>query len=132
MAEQGNLAHIYRLGDGNFRLTFISTSPSGAQFLSEIGDFTRWELDDWLKDGHLNPSTDFDALLDSFENQTESSVPLVHGIVLRTHFEDEDRALSKLIVKARWLSDLQEERYFGHLLPPGDPSALLRGYCRHG
>ena len=53
MPEQGNSAHIYRLNDGMFRLTFISTSPSGAQFLSELGDFTRWELDDWLKDRWL-------------------------------------------------------------------------------
>src|SRR5215470_10236920 len=40
--------------------------------------------------------------------------------------------LAKLRVKARWLSDLPEGRYFVHLLPPGDPSALLRGYCRRG
>ena len=45
MSEQGNSAHIYRLDDGKFRLTFISSSPSGGQFLSEIGDFTRGELE---------------------------------------------------------------------------------------
>jgi hypothetical protein len=43
----------------------------------EIGDFTGWELDDSLEVGHLHPSTDFAALLDSVERQTESSVPLI-------------------------------------------------------
>ena len=70
MSEQGNSAHIYRLDDGKFRLTFISSSPSGGQFLSEIGDFTRGELELWLKDGHLYPSTDFDALRLSRHIQT--------------------------------------------------------------
>jgi len=115
MAEQGNSAHIYRLDDGKFRLTFISTSPNGAQFLSEIGDFNRWELDDWLKDGHLHPSTDFNALLDSFEKQIESTVLLVRGTVLRTHFEDEDGALVKSPAKiedvCQWMAEYQQQ-YF--------------------
>lgn len=115
MAERGNSAHIYRLDDGKFRLTFISTSPSGAQFLSEIGDINRWELDDWLKDGHLHPSTHFDALLDSLEKQTESTVPLVQGTVLRTHFEDEDGALVKSAAKiedvCQWMAEYQQQ-YF--------------------
>jgi hypothetical protein len=90
-SEQGNSAHIYRLDDGKFRfrLTFISKSAGGAIFSSEIGDFDRWGIDDWLKDDHLHPSTDFDALLDSFEKQTESTVQLVRGTILRTHCADE-------------------------------------------
>src|SRR6516165_8450922 len=113
MPEQGNSAHIYRLDDGKFRLTFISTSPNGAQFLSEIGDFTRWDLDNWLKDGHLHPSTDFDALLDSFEKQTESNVPLIYGTVLRTHFEDQDGVLVKSPAQiedvCQWMAEYQQQ-----------------------
>src|SRR5206468_7950454 len=41
-------------------------------------------------------------------------------------------SLAKLRVEARSLLDLPEGRYFVRLLPPGDPSALLRGYCCHG
>jgi hypothetical protein len=61
----GNSAHVYKLDDGKFRLTFTSASKSGAQFLSEIGDFTRWEIEDWLKD-HLHPATD--VLSDHFKS----------------------------------------------------------------
>ena len=113
--EQGNSANVYRLDDGKFRLTFIATSKSGAQFLSEIGDLTRWELDDWLKDEHSHPSRDFDALLDSFEKQSESNVPLIRGIVLRTHFEDEDEALVKSPAQiedvCQWMAEYQQ-KYF--------------------
>jgi hypothetical protein len=63
MAAPGNSAHLYKFDDGKFRLTFISTSKGGARFLSEIGEFTRWEIKDWLKD-HLHPATDFAALLE--------------------------------------------------------------------
>ncbi len=115
MAEPGNSAHVYKLDDGKFRLTFISESNGGAHFLSEIGDFNRWELDDWLKDGHLHPSTDFNALLDSFEKQTESTVPLIRGTVLRTHFEDDEGVLVKSAAKiedvCQWMSEYQEQ-YF--------------------
>jgi hypothetical protein len=111
MSEQGNSAHIYRLDDGKFRLTFISASPSGAQFLSEIGDFTRWELEQWLKDGHLHPSTDFDALLNSLEKQTESNVPLVRGVILRTHFEDEVLITSPAKIEdvCQWMAEYQQQ-----------------------
>lgn len=115
MPEHGNSAHIYRLDDGQFRLTFISTSPSGAQFLTEIGDFTRPELEDWLEDGHLPPSTDFDALLDSFEKQTESTVPLPGRVVLRTHFEDEDGIMVKSPAQVedvcQWMAEYQQRHF---------------------
>jgi hypothetical protein len=113
--EQGNSAHVYRLDDGKFRLTFIAASKSGAQFLSEIGDFTCWELEHWFMDGHLHPSTDFNALLDSFEKQSESNVPLIRGTVLRTHFEDEDGALVKSPAQiedvCQWMAEYQQQ-YF--------------------
>lgn len=115
-SEQGNSAHIYRLDDGKFRLTFISTSKGGASFLSEIGDFNRWEIEDWLKD-HLHPATDFAAILQSVANQTESNVPLIRGTVWRTHFEDEDGVLVKSAAKiedaCQWMSEYQEHYFDG-------------------
>jgi hypothetical protein len=110
----GNSAHVYKLDDGKFRLTFISTSKGGAQFLSEIGDFTRWEIEDWLKD-HLRPATDFAALLEPVANQTESNIPLIRGTVLRTHFEDDEGVLVKSATRiedvCQWMSEYQEQ-YF--------------------
>jgi len=111
MAPYGNSAHIYRLDDGKFRLTFVNTSPGGASALSEIGDFTRWELQEWLKD-HLHPSTDYDGLLMSFETQTESTVAL--GVtLLRTHFEDEQLVKSPASIEdvCQWVGEYQQ-RYF--------------------
>lgn len=111
MASPGNSAHIYRLDDGKFRLTYVHTSPSGASLLSEIGDFTRLELQEWLKD-HLHPSTDFDALLASFEKQTESTVAL--GVtLLRTHFEDGQLVKSPASIEdvCQWMGEYQQ-RYF--------------------
>jgi hypothetical protein len=114
MAGPRNSAHIYKLDDGKLRLTFISTSKGGAQFLSESGDFTRWEIEDWLKD-HLHPATDFAALLEPLANQTELNVPLVRGIVLRTHFEDEEGSLVKSAARiedvCQWMTEYQEQ-YF--------------------
>jgi len=101
MSEQGNSAHNYRLDDGKFRLTFISASPSGAQFLSENGDFTRWELGEWLKDGHMHPSTDFEALLDSFEKKVKSTVPLVRGDRDAYPFRRRGRSLGSLTSQNR-------------------------------
>jgi hypothetical protein len=75
MAERGNSAHIYRLDDGRFRLTFVYTSPGGASVLNELGDFTRSELHEWLKD-HLHPATDVEGMVKSFENQPETTVAL--------------------------------------------------------
>jgi len=110
----GNSAHLYKLDDGKFRLTFVSTSKGGAKFLSEIGDFTRWEIEDWLKD-HLHPETDLSALLEPIANQTETNIPLVRGTVLRTHFEDDVGALVKSAARiedvCQWMSEYQE-RYF--------------------
>jgi hypothetical protein len=113
MPENGSSAHVYRLDDGNFRLTFIVTSKSGAQFLSEIGDFTRWDLDQWFRDEHLHPSTDFDSLLDSFEKQSESHVPLILGAVLRTHFEDGALVQSPAKIEdvCKWMAQYQQQ-YF--------------------
>jgi hypothetical protein len=79
-------AHIYRLDDGKFRLTFVHTSLSGATFLSELGVFERRRAEEWFAD-LLHPTTDFDALLKPLENQTELIVP-VGRILMRTHFED--------------------------------------------
>jgi hypothetical protein len=107
MASLGNSAHIYRLDDGKFRLTFVNASPGGASVLSEIGDFTRWELQEWLKD-HLHPSTDYDGLLMSFETQTESTVAL--GVtLLRTHFEDEQLVKSPASIEdvCQWMGEYQ-------------------------
>lgn len=112
MTAQGNSAHIYRLDDGKFRLTFVYTSPGGASVLSEIGDFTRSELHDWLKD-HLHPATDFENMLKSFESQTESTVAL--GVtLLRTHFEDGQLVKSPASIEdvCQWMGEYQQ-RYFG-------------------
>lgn len=112
MAANGNSAHIYRLEDGKFRLTFVYTFPSGGSVLSEIGDFTRWELQEWLKD-RLHPSTDLDGLLTSFEKQTESTVAL--GVtLLRTHFEDGQLVKSPASIEdvCQWTGEYQQ-RYFG-------------------
>jgi len=112
MAANGNSAHIYRLEDGKFRLTFVYTSPSGGSVLSEMGDFTRWELQEWLKD-RLHPSTDLDGLLTSFEKQTESTVAL--GVtLLRTHFEDGQLVKSPASIEdvCQWTGEYQQ-RYFG-------------------
>jgi hypothetical protein len=110
----GNSAHVYNLDDGKFRLTFISASKGGGQFLSEIGDFTRLEIEDWLKD-HLHPATDFATLLEPVANQTESNIPLIRGTVLRTHFEDDEGALVKSAARiedvCQWMSEYQEQ-YF--------------------
>jgi hypothetical protein len=64
-------AHIYRLDDGRLRLTFVHSSPDAdsATFLSELGDFERWQAEEWLKD-HLHPTADFDALLKPLEAVT--------------------------------------------------------------
>jgi hypothetical protein len=114
MTEPGNSAHLYKLDDGKFRLTFISTSKGGAKFLSEIGDFTQWEIKEWLKD-HLHPATDFAALLKPITNQTESTIPLVRGTTLRMHFEDEQAGFVKSPVRiedvCQWMSEYQEQ-YF--------------------
>ena len=114
MAEPGNSAHIYKLDDGKFRLTCISMTKCSAQFLSEIGDFTQWEIEDWLKD-HLHPATDFAALLESVANQTESNIQLIRGTVLRTHFEDDEGVLVKSATRiedvCQWMSEYQEQ-YF--------------------
>ena len=112
MESPGNSAQIYRLDDGKFRLTFIYASPGGASVLSEIGDFTRSELHDWLKD-YLHPSTDFDGLLTSFEKQTESTAAL--GVtLLRTHFEDGQLVKSPASKEdvCQWMGEYQQ-RYFG-------------------
>jgi|GEM_PF-6528746 len=110
----GNSAHVYNLDDGKFRLTFISASKGGGQFLSEIGDFTRLEIEDWLKD-HLHPATDFATLLEPVAHQTESNIPLIRGTVLRTHFEDDEGALVKSAARiedvCQWMSEYQEQ-YF--------------------
>jgi hypothetical protein len=106
--------HIYKLDDGKFRLTCISMTKGSAQFLSEIGDFTQWEIEDWLKD-HLHPATDFAALLESVANQTESNIQLIRGTVLRTHFEDDEGVLVKSATRiedvCQWMSEYQEQ-YF--------------------
>ena len=70
MAEQGNSAHIYRLADSRFRLTFVSASSGGASFLSEIGDFTRWGIEDWLKD-HLSGTGYWPRLMQVADNTEE-------------------------------------------------------------
>ena len=111
MASPANSAHIYRLDDGKFRLTYVHASPSGTSVLSEIGDFTRLELREWLKD-HLHPSTDFDVVLTSFEKQTESTVAL--GVtLLRTHFEDGQLVKSPASIEdvCQWMGEYQQ-RYF--------------------
>lgn len=113
VAPLGNSAQIYRLNDGNFRLTYVHTSPSGTSVLSEIGDFTRHGLEEWLKD-RLHPSTDFDGLLTSFEKRTESTVAL--GVtLLRTHFEDGQLVKSPASIEdvCQWIGEYQQ-RYFGN------------------
>jgi hypothetical protein len=54
--------------------------------LSELGDFERWRAEEWFGD-HLHPTTDFGALLEPLETQTELTVP-VGRILMRTHVED--------------------------------------------
>ena len=80
-------AHIYRLDDGKLRLTFVHTSGgNGATFLRELGDFERWQAEEWLKD-HLHPTTNIGALLRPLESQTEVTVP-IGRILMRTHVEN--------------------------------------------
>jgi hypothetical protein len=104
-------AHIYRLDDGRLRLTFVHSSPDAdsATFLSELGDFARWQAEEWLKD-HLHPTTDFDALLKPLENQTELNVA-VGRILMQTHVEDGCLTKSPASVEDAcvWLGDYQRQ-----------------------
>lgn len=111
MAEHGNSAHIYRLEDGKFRVTFVHTSASGATILSEIADFTNWELKEWLAD-RLHPATDIGELLKRFDSQTESTVPL-GTILLRTHFEDGQLVKTPPSIEdvCQWMGEYQQS-YF--------------------
>jgi len=113
MAEHGNSAHFYRLGDGGFRLTFASKSPSGASFSNEIGDLSLSEIEDWLE-YRVNPATDIDALLRSIEEQTESTVP-VGRTLMNIHFDDEVCGMVKSPATiedvCQWLSEYQQQ-YF--------------------
>src|SRR5580704_13584653 len=110
MAKQENLAHIYRLGEDKFRLTFISRSPGGATFASEVRDGAGWDLQDYLKD-HMHPSTDFEAVISSIGQQTE--VQLVSGVALKGHYEDNGLVQSPATVEdlCQWMSQYQQ-KYF--------------------
>jgi len=112
MAKQENLAHIYRRGEDEFRLTFISKSSGGAAFVSELRDCSGWELRDYLKD-HMHPATDFDAILRSIGEQTE--VSLVRGTVIRGHYENDTLVQSPATVEdmCQWMSEYQEKYFEG-------------------
>ncbi|MGA9896777.1 MAG: SprT-like domain-containing protein [Terriglobales bacterium] len=110
MAKQGNFAHIYRLGKDRFRLTFISKTPSGATFASELRDGAGWDLQGYLKD-HMHPSTDFEAVIGSIGKQTE--LQLTSGVAIRGHYEDDSIVESPATVEdlCQWMSDFQQ-KYF--------------------
>ena len=79
--------------------------------MSEIGDRSGWELQDYLRD-YMHPTTDFESVIDSIGEQTE--LTLMRGAVLRGHFEDDTLEQSPVTVETlcQWLSEFQE-KYFG-------------------
>jgi hypothetical protein len=112
MTEHGNFAHIFPLDDGKFRLTFIYTCPGGASFSSEIGDFSQWDIQEWLK-GYLHPATNFETLSRSLESRSELNVA-VGRMLMQTHFEDGILVKSPATIEdvCQWMGEYQE-KYFG-------------------
>lgn len=111
--QTGNSGHIFPIDDGKFRLTFVSTTPGGASFSSEIGDLSEWEIREWLKD-HLYPGKDLATLFQSVTSRAEMMVPI--GQTLMTCHWDDDGGLVKSPATAeevcQWLGEYQK-LYFG-------------------